>query len=127
MLRAGMTGRISKVVAQGMCAVAVGSGELPVLATPVLAALVEEAAWRSISSGLDEGQTTVGTKLELNHTKATPQGMAVTVETGLQEVDRRRLVFRFVATDEAGEVASGTHERFVVDAARFMERAQSAR
>ena len=124
MLETGATGRISKNVSQDMCADAVGSGELPVLATPVLAALVEEAAWKSVAKALDEGQTTVGTKLDLSHMKATAMGMTVAVETTLVQIDRRRLVFSFIAADEAGEVASGTHERFVVDAGRFMARAR---
>lgn len=109
MLEIGIRGRASCPVTQNNTAAAMGSGALPVLATPAVAALVEEAAWKSVQPFLTQGQGTVGTLLRLNHTAATPLGGAVTAETELTAIDRRRLVFRFTVRDAAGPVADGEH------------------
>ena len=85
MIEAGTKGHIEAIVTSEMTARAIGSGELEVLATPKLAALIEEAAWRSVSSALDEGQTTVGTKLELSHLAPTPTGMQLSCDTTLAQ------------------------------------------
>jgi len=125
MIEAGARGQAQAKVDEAMTAQAVGSGELRVLATPKLAALVEEAAWRSVSPQLDEGQTTVGTHLDLDHLAPTAVGMTLTCTTELVSVDRRRLVFSFEAADGAGTVAKGSHERFVVDAQKFQAKADA--
>lgn len=119
----GITGKMEMTVTEEMTAKRVGSGELFVYATPMLAALVEETAWRSISAELEPGTTTVGTKIELSHISATPPGMKVWCETTLQEIDRRRLAFHFEVFDEAGKIGEGTHERFIVDTEKFMAKA----
>ena len=123
MLETGIRGRASCPVTQNNTAAAMGSGALPVLATPAVAALVEEAAWKSVQPFLAQGQGTGGTLLRLNHTAATPLGGAVTAETELTAIDRRRLVFRFTVRDAAGPVADGEHERFVVDTGKFLAKA----
>ena len=74
---------------------------------------------------LEEGRCTVGTLLQLEHLAATPLGGTVTAETELVEIDRRRLVFAFTVRDAAGEVARGRHERFVVEAGRFVAKAEA--
>ena len=119
----GTKGSQSLVVEGAHTARAMGSGELEVLATPAVAALVEKAAWTSVAPMLDPGETTVGTRIELDHVAPTPVGGHASCETELVEADGRRLVFAFVVTDDAGKVAEGTHERFVVAAGRFQTKA----
>ncbi len=123
MLKSGINGLSQATVNAPASARAIGSGELDVLATPKLAALVEEAAWRSVAAELDEGQSSVGTKLVLEHLAPTPLGMTVSCATTLMAVEGRRLMFAFEAHDDAGLVARGTHERVVVDAERFLAKA----
>ncbi len=125
MLTTGIRGRAVSPVTRQNTAAAMGSGTLPVLATPAVAALVEQAAWQSVQPELEEGRCTVGTLLQLEHLAATPLGGAVTAETELVEIDRRRLVFAFTVQDAAGEVARGRHERFVVEAGRFVAKAEA--
>lgn len=88
-------------------------------------ALIEKAAAESVAAGLDPGMTTVGTRLDIAHTAATPVGMAVLAEAELSEIDGRRLVFTVRAFDEAGEIGSGTHERFIVNAEKFLAKAEA--
>ena len=123
MLKTGIKGRAACAVTADNTARAVGSGALPVFATPALAALVEEAAWKSVQPELDAGCGTVGTRLDLAHKAATPVGGRAVAETELVEVDRRRLVFRFTVSDAAGLVADGVHERFVVQNEQFLAKA----
>ena len=127
MLSTGIKGRKTTEVTQENTAEAVGSGTLPVFATPAMIALIEATASGSVAPFLEEGSSTVGTHLDIAHSSATPVGMSATCETELVEVDRRRLVFRVVVTDAKGEIGSGTHERFVVDDAKFMSKAESKR
>ena len=127
MLQTGIKGHAEEIVSQEKTAEAVGSGELPVYATPALAALAEMAAWQSVAGELAEGQGTVGTKLTLSHLSATPVGCRVWCDTELVVIDRRRLVFSVEVFDEAGKVAEGTQERFVVENARFLGKAEQKR
>lgn len=125
MLSTGIKGRKTTEVTKENTAEAVGSGTLPVFATPAMIALIEATASESVAPFLEEGSSTVGTHLDIAHSSVTPVGMSATCETELVEVDRRRLVFRVVVTDAKGEIGSGTHERFVVDNAKFMSKAES--
>ena len=125
MLEIGIKGTGEAVVTEALTAKAMGSGELPVYATPAMAALVEETAWRSVAPALEPGQGTVGTKLEISHLAATPVGGKVRCETILTEIDRRRLVFSAEIWDEAGKIGEGTHERFIVDNERFLAKANA--
>ena len=124
-MKPGIKGRMETIVTEAMTAKAVGSGELMVYATPMMIALVEETAWRSVAGELGEGQSTVGTRMEISHISATPVGMGVVCETELIEVDRRKLVFSVNVCDQAGKIAEGIHERFIVDTERFMEKAEN--
>lgn len=90
MLRKGMMGTIESQVKESMTAESVGSGELKVYATPMLIALAEETAWKSVAGELEPGQGTVGTKINIEHIAATPVGMKVRCETELIDIDRRR-------------------------------------
>jgi predicted thioesterase len=96
-----------------------------VLATPEMVRLVEQTAIQAVQPLLKPGQTTVGTKVDIAHLAATPEGMKVTVAVEVTGVDRRRLSFRFEVHDEVEKVGEGTHERFVVDPEMRMPRLQA--
>ena len=124
MLTTGIKGNRELVVTKELTAQAMGSGELPVFATPAAVALAEETAWRSVAAELEPGQGTVGTLLQIEHISATPVGMKVRCETELTEIDRRKLTFSVMVCDEAGVVAMGTHCRFIVENEKFLGRAE---
>lgn len=126
-LTPGMAGEASLTVVVGNTASEFGSGTVPVLATPMLVALMENAALNALAGRLAEGQTTVGTRVEVAHVAPTPLGMTVTARAQLEEVDGRKLVFQVTATDEAGPVGHGRHERYVVNRDRFMSRVEERR
>lgn len=125
MLELHIKGTAALTVTDEVTAAAVGSGMLPVFATPSMIALMEKAAAESVAPQLDAGMTTVGTKLDVAHTAATPVGMTVRAETELTEIDGRRLIFIVRAFDELGEIGSGTHERFIVNAEKFLAKAEA--
>ena len=116
----GLKGRAETVVTDANTAQAACSGALPVFGTPFMCALMEEAAWKSIAPHLEEGQSTVGTRLDISHDSATPVGMKVWAETEITEVDGKRLVLTVAAFDERGPIGRGTHERFIVTDERFL-------
>lgn len=106
-------------------AVTVGSGSLRVYATPMMTALMEEAACKAIEPYLEDGETTVGTYLELKHTASTPEGMNVTAEAEIIGVSGREVTYSITAKDECGEIGSCIHKRVQVGAERFMQKANS--
>ncbi len=121
----GIKGKQTETVTEENTAAALGSGSLRVYATPAMIALMEKTALASVADALGDGMTTVGTKLDIAHTAASPVGSAITCESELTEIDRRRLVFRVTAYDEHGEIGSGIHERFIVDCEKFLAKAQA--
>jgi fluoroacetyl-CoA thioesterase len=123
-LTPGLTGQAGIVVGTRDTAPHIGSGKIKVLATPVMVSLMEEAALNAVEGLLPPGHQTVGTRLDITHVAATPVGLHVTARAELIEIDGRRLVFRVWADDEADRIGEGTHERIVVDVARFDARAQ---
>ena len=124
-MKEGIVGKKSIVVEDSMTAEKMGSGRLPVYATPSMIALMENTASCSVEEYLEEGMGTVGTLIDVKHLSATPVGCTVTCETKLVEVDRKRLVFEVKAYDEAGIIGEGTHERFIIDNEKFMNRTNS--
>lgn len=114
----GLKGRAEKTVENSNTAKAMGSGLLDVFATPALVAMMEEAAVNALV--LEDGQSSVGVSLDIKHSSATPIGLKVWAQAELVEVDRRRLVFKVEAFDEKELIGSGTHERFLIDAEKFM-------
>ncbi|MCI1954765.1 MAG: thioesterase family protein [Oscillospiraceae bacterium] len=112
-------------VTEEMLAKKVGSGSLPVLATPVVSALFEGAAAELAQGYLSEGITTVGTEITVRHTAPTPCGAKISVTAVLTEQEGRKFRFRLSAEDEAGPIASGEHERVSVKAERFVQKAQA--
>ena len=125
MLETGIIGKEEMLVTDADTAKALGSGGLNVFATPAMIALSEKTALTSILQYLPEGQSTVGTKVDMAHIAATPVGMKVRCETELIEIDRRRLVFSVNVYDEVEKIAEGTHERFIVDNAKFQTKADA--
>ena len=106
-----------------MTAESVGSGDVEVLATPMVAALMERAAVKLIGDALPPSLTTVGSTFRLDHLAPTTVGAMVTATASLVSVDGRQLHFSCTVTDSGGDVARGTHERVVVDRDRFMHSA----
>lgn len=125
MLEIGIKGCKKIKVTDENTAKSMGSGTLEVFATPAMIALIEATASESVAPFLDNGFSTVGTHLDIAHSSASPVGIEVVCETELVEIDRRRIVFKTVVRDSAGEIGSGTHERFVVDNAKFMSKASA--
>ncbi|MBE6754682.1 MAG: thioesterase [Ruminococcaceae bacterium] len=122
MIEIGVKGRAETIVTKENTAAAMGSGTLDVFATPAMIALMEKTAAESVQPLLEEGQTTVGTAVDIRHTAATPLGMQVTCNSLLVSAEGRMLVFEVIAEDEAGEIGRGRHERFIITADRFMEK-----
>lgn len=119
----GMKGRAQAQVTQDNTAISAGSGTLPVFATPWMCALMEKAAWTAVAPALEEGDSTVGTKLEISHLSATPIGLQVWAECEVTLVEGKRIVFQVSAYDEKGLIGQGTHERFIVTDQRFLAKA----
>ena len=122
-MKTGIRGEQMIIVTEQQTAKYLGSGELAVFATPCMIALMENTAYKSVQPFLDPGQGTVGTLLNVKHLAATPVGMEVRCETRLIEIDRKRLVFEVKAFDACGLIGEGTHERFVIDNQKFMQKA----
>lgn len=117
-----MIATVNETVTPEKTAASVGSGNLPVYATPAMLALIEKAACVAVSPLLSEGETSVGTYLAVKHLAATPVGMNVSATAELIERDGRKLVFNVTASDECGVIGEGTHERFIVLSERFTEK-----
>lgn len=121
-LEVGLLGTAQATVAEANTAQALGSGSVPVYATPALVALLEEAAVNAVQPALETSKTSVGTRVDISHLAATPIGMVVRAEARLVVVDGRRLVFDVVAHDPVERIAEGVHERVVVEEGRFLAR-----
>lgn len=104
-------------------ALKVRSGSLPVFATPSLVALMEKAACVCAAPFILEDDTTVGTRMDVRHIAPTPIGMQVRAEAELTEHEGRVMKFKVTAWDDSGEIGSGIHERVIVHADPFLEKA----
>ncbi len=118
----GIQGLAEALVEEADTAKTVGSGDLLVYATPCMVALMEGAAYESIAPYLAEGESSVGTKMEVTHLSATPVGMSVRAESVVTAVDGRKVTFSITAYDEAGEIGKAIHERVIIKADRFLEK-----
>ena len=123
-LAAGLVGRAEIVVEARNTAETMKSGSLPVLATPAMVALMEEAACAALGDVLQEDETTVGISVSIEHLAATPLGKRVQAEARLVAGEGRKLRYEVRAADETGEIGRGTHERFIVGAKKFMQKAE---
>lgn len=120
----GLAAKVVLVVGPDDTAVALRSGEVPVLATPRLIALCEEATVEALAGMVPEGHTTVGMRVQLDHLVPTAVGESVTAEATLEKVEGRRLTFTVSATDDRGLVAAGKVTRVVVDVESFLEKSR---
>ena len=94
----------------------------PVLATPIMVLVMENAALNAVRAYLEPGESALGTVVDVRHLAATPVGQHVTAEAEVTEVDGRRIVFAVTARDEVEEIGKGIHERMVVDLRRLTQR-----
>jgi len=113
-------GEASTTVTDKNTAKAVGSGDLDVFATPMMIALMEEAACNAIASSLKPGQSSVGTMVNVTHIAASGVGTGITAEATIVAIDGRKIEFSVTAKDGEKEIGSGTHTRYIVDVERFM-------
>jgi fluoroacetyl-CoA thioesterase len=121
-IQPGLKGEIRLVVAEEHTARHLGSGAVQVLATPQMALLMERAGVAAVDPLLPEGYRTVGARLDIRHLAPTPVGMEVVATAELIAVDGRRLTFHVEVHDEVELVGAGTHERAIIDVAKFGER-----
>lgn len=124
-IQVGMRGEAEALAEREDTALEVGSGDLLVYATPCMAALMEGAACEAIAGALREDQTTVGISLHLEHTSATPVGMAVRAQAQVTAVEGKIITFEIQAFDEAGPIGTATHRRAVVSRQKFLDKAYS--
>lgn len=122
MLENGLTHTSTRTVEEHHLASHVGSGDLRVLSTPSMIALMEEASMLCAAPHLSEGQTTVGGHISASHLKPTAHGRNITATATLTAVEGRKLQFNVTASDENGVIGEGEHTRFIVDREKFMER-----
>lgn len=124
-IEVGMRGRAETVVTPENTAQAVGSGLVPVFATPYMIALMENAAVQAVQAQLAPDEGTVGTRLDVTHDAATPIGMKVWAEAEVTAVEGRKITFAVAAYDEAEKIGGGTHQRFVIKPEKFLAKVQA--
>ena len=120
----GLSGRAELLVGEQHTAPRVGSGRVHVLATPVMINLIEAAALAAIEHLLPEGYQSLGTRLDVRHIAATPVGMKLFAFATVESVAGRTVTFRVEARDDKELIGDGTHERVVVNVAKFDQRVQ---
>lgn len=122
MLKEGLTHTSRLVVTEAVTAATMGSGDMAVLATPAMLALMENAAMLAVAEHLPEGATTVGGHIASSHVKPTAPGGEVTATATLTKVESRKLHFAVTAHEGDALLGEGTHLRFIVDRERFMSK-----
>jgi fluoroacetyl-CoA thioesterase len=122
MLNIGTTLELRRKVKEEYAASSLSTGTLRVFATPVMISFMEEASLKAVLPYLEDGQSTVGTLVNVEHVSPTPVGNEVRVVSTLTKIDRKKLVFEVRAYDEAGLIGQGIHERFIIDAKKFMDK-----
>ena len=121
-IHAGLAGQVDITVAEEHTAPHVGSGQVRVLATPVLVNLLEAAALKAVERFVPEGHQTVGTLLHVKHGAATPVGMKVSAHAEVTRVEGRVLTFRIWAEDEVEPIGEGEHQRVIINLDKFDQR-----
>lgn len=121
----GIKHSMEQVIDDSVLASSLGSGGLPIFGTPCMILLMEATAFRSVEKELETGQSTVGTRLEVNHLSPTPKGAKVVCHSELVEIDRRKLVFDIKVYDDCGLIGEARHERFIINVEKFLEKANS--
>jgi predicted thioesterase len=120
MLETGLTYTSRLTVGNENTAIALGSGDMPVLATPAMMALMENAAMLAVASELEDGDTTVGGHIESSHLRPTPVGAEVSATATLEKVEGRKLYFKIIAHQGDKIIGEGTHLRFIVNREKFL-------
>ncbi len=118
----GLRGTSSLAVGPEHTAAQVGSGVIPVLATPIMINVIEAAALAAVEQLLPDGHQSLGIRLDVHHFAATPVGMKITAEAEVTKVEDRTIHFAVICRDEKEMIGGGIHERVVVNVARFEER-----
>ena len=118
----GLRGQCELQVGEDDTAIALGSGDVPVLGTPRVVALAESASVAAVAGALDPGQTTVAQQVQLDHLAPTAVGGTVVAESTVEKVNGRRITFTVSLNDERGLVAVGRVTRVVVDVERFLDK-----
>ncbi len=121
-IKPGLVGESTQMVTKEVTAASFGSGLVPAFATPAMVALMENASVNAIQKHLAAGQTSVGIEVSVKHLAATPVGMHVRARAQVLSVDGRRVSFAVQAWDDREKIGEGTHQRMIVDEARFNER-----
>ena len=103
-------------------AITMGSGDMPVFATPSMVALMENSAMNAVKDSLPEGSTTVGAHIETSHVKPSAIGETIDATAELVEVDGRKLTFNIVAQDNGNVIGEATHVRYIVDREKFLSK-----
>ena len=126
-MKIGDTFEVRQVVTDAVTAEAAGSGGMRVFGTPFMIAMMENAAFRLMQLELPEGKSSVGTKVDIVHTAPTPLGMKVTVKAEVAAISAngKMVDFKVTATDEAGPIGEGTHQRAVIDKERFLAKCEA--
>jgi fluoroacetyl-CoA thioesterase len=124
-LKPGITLTLKKIIGPDDTAVMHGSGLLEVFATPAMIAFMERAAMELVSAHLEEGETTVGTAVQVRHLRASSVGTLVSCTATLSNVEGRKLDFEVLAEDDQGTIGHGIHTRFVIQTAQFLERLEN--
>ena len=122
-LQPGMTAEKSEQVTDNNTAIKYGSGGVAVYATPAMIGLMEGTCLAAVDPHLPEGMATVGTQLEVKHLAATPVGMTVKATATLTAVAGKKLTFTMEAFDDKEKIGEGTHQRYIIDLAKFLQKA----
>jgi len=122
MLEKGLKHQSVMRVTDGNTAEFIGSGDMAVLATPAMVALMENAAMLAVALHIDEGETTVGSMISTSHLKPSKIGATISAIAELMEVDGRKLTFKIEAYDADVLIGAGEHVRYVVNRDRFLSK-----
>ena len=123
MIKTGLTHTSTTTVATNNTANSLGSGDMPVFATPAMAALMENAAMLAVAGALPEGDTTVGGQISITHLKPSILGAEVRATAVLEKAEGRKLTFSLRAEDGSSVIGEGTHVRFIVNREKFLQKA----
>lgn len=124
-LQLGMKSEKSEQVTANNTAIRYGSGGVAVYATPAMIGLMEGTCLAAVDPHLPAGLATVGTQINVSHLAATPVGMMVRATAELTEIAGKKLSFRIEAYDEKEKIGEGTHQRYIIDINKFLQRAES--
>ena len=124
-LKEGIKSIINEKVDENMTAKNFGSGEIEVLATPVMIGFMEHASLQAVDPNLPEGYATVGYSLDVRHLSPTPVGMKVEVKSELVKIEEKKLTFKVTAYDEEEKIGEGEHIRFIVEVDQLQNKAEN--